>query len=1244
MKKDFKYREIPYNYTSFSDKEIVLKYFDQETWDIVDQLRHQRVTGRSAKLLFEIYGDLFIIDRNPYIYNDFYDNKAKRKRIHDLHKERLSIINNSSSDDISSDLVKKLVEKTRKVVDDFFNDFEAEKKRRKKIQSKLMESTKAYNIRFSALDKVSHATDATDWRVEYAQVIVYPDSIKEMKGLVKAAKQLGLKIIPRGAGTGLTGGAIPVVKNTMIINTEKLMKIYDIHKETTDEGLEIPVIDLEAGVVTQTAMDYAINNNLIFATDPTSNWACTIGGNIAENSGGKKAVIWGTAIDNIYSFNIINAEAKMLEVKRRNHPYRKILPDDDVIYDVYEVGKKDKTKIKTIELKGTDVRKKGLGKDITNKALGGVPGIQKEGGDGIIVSAKFVLYEPFKSRETVCLEFYGNNMINASKAIVDIKTQFDNKEPVYLTALEHFDDKYIEAITYRNKSGRTESPKAVLLIDVESNEKDLLNSYTNTMIDNVKKYNTEAFIAVDDFSREAFWKDRKKLSAIAKHTNAFKMNEDVVITVDKLPTFSDYVDHQNLERDLKTNILIIDDANDYLQKMDIPEDDSFLKTKIENFKDYSQKIKATYEAYLTHLDHPAREIFSGDSSFANENRSLFDLYQEGELTINFNEDIITHFKHGFYGYDEILEDFDENVKERLNKKVVIATHMHAGDGNIHVNIPVHSSDYHMMKEAEETAASIFKKTLDLDGVISGEHGIGLTKLSFLDDDILEAYAKYKEEADPDDLFNPMKLRANFPMSRVYTPSFNLLELEAFILKAADLEELSTSIAPCLRCGKCKPVCNTHYPQATMFYNPRNKIQGVGLIIEAVLYDAQTTGDLSFRHFDKLTDISDHCTLCHKCETPCPVNIDFGKVTLDIRKILVDRKKHKFKFLTWFTLQYLNSRGYLKNLFLRLGFLRFGFMGQKIAYLLNKPFSKITKKVAPKTALMFEAKFPDAGKPSLREHLNLNEPNHFYTFQQKGKEIKKTVFYFPGCGSERMFPEISMATIALLYHSGVQVIIPPEFLCCGFPMLANGRTEMAEMKSHSNRVIFHKINDAMGYLDISDVIISCGTCYEQLDSYDLSNIFEGTRLIEINEFVKDENLYEFNKAEKPLLYHEPCHSPMKKYGHDQTFQTFFDTKPNTTPNCCGDGGTLALSTPDISSQLRQRKTHLLTEYSPIENKKAEVLTTCPSCVQGLSKIENGINIKGKHLAVYLCEQLFGKNWQKDFLNHVKENEGLDRVLL
>ncbi|MFA5520081.1 MAG: DUF3683 domain-containing protein, partial [Spirochaetota bacterium] len=184
MKKIFEYREIPYNYTSFSDKEIILKYFDAETWELLDGLRTQRVTGRSARLIFEMIGDIFIIDRNPYIFNDYLEDHKKQKRLKKLHKIRFESIENKTSNEKLIEFLKTF----RKIDSDFFDKFKNEKKRRAKILRTLSFVTSKNNISFAAFEKVSHVTDATDWRVEYPEVVVFPDRLSEILKLIKAAK------------------------------------------------------------------------------------------------------------------------------------------------------------------------------------------------------------------------------------------------------------------------------------------------------------------------------------------------------------------------------------------------------------------------------------------------------------------------------------------------------------------------------------------------------------------------------------------------------------------------------------------------------------------------------------------------------------------------------------------------------------------------------------------------------------------------------------------------------------------------------------------------------------------------------------------------------------------------------------------------------------------------------------------------------------------------------------------------
>jgi FAD/FMN-containing dehydrogenase/Fe-S oxidoreductase len=1235
MKKDFKYREIPYNYTSFSDKEIIIKYFDEETWDLLNELRNKRVTGRSSKLFFEILGDFFIIDRNPYIFDDFLDNPFKISKLKKLHKTRIAVIEQGTD----SPLVLKLIEKTKEAEIVFLKKFREEKKRRKKISSALQSATNIKNIHFSAFHKVSHVTDASDWRVEYPEVVVYPSSIYEIPDIIKIAKNLNLKIIPRGGGTGLTGGAIPVHKHTLVINLEKLRTIGDV-EIVNDNGIEIPIIETEAGVITDTITEHCEKEGYVFATDPTSAWASTIGGNIAENCGGKKCVMWGTAIDNIYSFKIINSKGEIIEVQRRNHPHRKILPNDVVIFDIYFLRKKKERKlIKSITLNGTDIRKKGVGKDITNKALGGVPGIQKEGGDGIIVSAKFILYKPFLYCRTICLEFFGNNLINASKAIVDILTFSENNKTAYLTALEHFDEKYVDAINYRNKSERMEFPKAVLLVDIESNNEVSLESYSLKLIEMVKQYNTEGFIALTPAMRESFWNDRKKLGAISRHTNAFKLNEDVVIPIDSLPSFADFIEKQNILKEMKNGSELIKDIEQFLDSLN--DKDEFVQNKISHYRNHIKNFKDGLDLFTENIDKPASEIFKNNEKLTGESRSIFEVIREKILDIDIKKNIIDNFAHSFYGYSEHISKFNEAANDRITRKIIIATHMHAGDGNIHVNIPVHSNDYSMMREAEETASMIMKKTVEFGGVVSGEHGIGLTKLKFIDQSILDKYAEYKKEEDPDDIFNPGKLRSDFPASRIYTPSLNLLEMEAFILEAADLEGLTMSISSCVRCGKCKEVCNTNYPAGGMFYSPRNKILAVSLITEAVLYDVQTSGNLSFKNFKMLQPIADHCTMCHNCLKPCPVDIDFGEVSLNVKKLLMDRKRSKIKPILSLTLFYLKRKGYFINKIFRIVLLKFLFRMQRLGHYINKPFSTITSRVFPFLNNLLKSPYPKSGYITLREVFKFKGNSAFFSFQNKNKPVLKSVIYFPGCGSERMIPEISFAVIALLYNAGIRVILPPEYLCCGYPLLANGRTNLAETRSYENRVIFHRMADTISYMGINDIIVSCGTCLEMLNKYNLENVFSGSSVIDINEFIAIENLYK-TRIDSKILYHNPCHTPLKKLGTEKTFNAIFSTTPEIIPNCCGEGGTMSLSRPDISNTIRTRKTENII-INPRSSRKNSVMTTCPQCVMGLSKIHDGITVKGKSMSVFAAEKFLGKNWKKDFIREIKKTEAIEKII-
>jgi Fe-S oxidoreductase len=180
----------------------------------------------------------------------------------------------------------------------------------------------------------------------------------------------------------------------------------------------------------------------------------------------------------------------------------------------------------------------------------------------------------------------------------------------------------------------------------------------------------------------------------------------------------------------------------------------------------------------------------------------------------------------------------------LRGRVFVALHMHAGDGNVHTNIPVNSDNYEMLQTANKAVDRIMALARSLDGVISGEHGIGITKLDYLTDAEMANFWAYKNKVDPEGRFNRGKLMKGGNLDNAYTPSFNLMGHESLIMEQTAIGEISHDIKDCLRCGKCKPVCSTHVPRANLLYSPRNKILSTSLLIEAFLYEEQTRRGVS----------------------------------------------------------------------------------------------------------------------------------------------------------------------------------------------------------------------------------------------------------------------------------------------------------------------------------------------------------------------------------------------------------------
>ncbi|WP_221901024.1 DUF3683 domain-containing protein, partial [Bathymodiolus platifrons methanotrophic gill symbiont] len=236
-------REIPYNYTSFSDREIVTRLLGEENWQVLNSLREERVTGRSSQMLFEVLGDIWAVQRNPYLEDDLLNNRKRRKSLLDALRHRLSQMEKrrveyEAEGPDRSKRVAQLIEATHQAVNTFEAHFKDTEKLRKKSLTLLSKHTRKDNIRFDGYARVAHVTDATDWRVEYPFVVLYPRNEDEVGHMVRDCIKLGLTIIPRGGGTGYTGGAVPLTPYSAVINTEKLLAIGKVELDSQLAGIE----------------------------------------------------------------------------------------------------------------------------------------------------------------------------------------------------------------------------------------------------------------------------------------------------------------------------------------------------------------------------------------------------------------------------------------------------------------------------------------------------------------------------------------------------------------------------------------------------------------------------------------------------------------------------------------------------------------------------------------------------------------------------------------------------------------------------------------------------------------------------------------------------------------------------------------------------------------------------------------------------------------------------------------------
>lgn len=1074
----------------------------------------------------------------------------------------------------------------------------------KEVVTRLEQVLPATAINTDRYDRIANATDATDLRLELPMLVIAPTTVEQIIAVIRLANEMQFALIPRGGGSGLTGGAVPARKRSVILSSAVLSSISPIDKENA-------TITVQAGALTINTIKAAEQEGFLFSVDPASKTASTIGGNISENAGGPLCFEYGTTIDNLLSYRMVTPTGELIDVHRKDHPRHKINPDETAIFEVKNTAGEV---LKTITIPGEALRKPGLGKDVTNKALCGLPGVQKEGVDGIILDAKFILHEKLKHYKVMVLEFYGRSMDESTHVIGDIVNLRDKfraeGDHVKISALEEFNSKYVQAINYQKKDSTLEgNPISVLIVQFDSNKTDALDSAVQKVIDICNNYkNVSAFTAKDNAEAEVYWEDRHRLSAIAKRTSGFKINEDIVIPLSAVPEFARFLESLNLEymaRAYRTSLKELESL------ATLPEEEARVVAEL---------------AYTT-------RILQGEITTA-------DLSDE-ELNLH-----ATRFLRDFAKENPaIRKELTAIENKRISTCICVASHMHAGDGNCHVNIPVNSNDPKMLAAAEKVAHTVMAKAQELGGEVTGEHGIGITKIAFLTEEKMADIADFKMQVDPRNIFNPAKLTQRTLPVAPFTFSFNHLIQDikqSGLIDKENLISLLTKIQTCTRCGKCKQVCPMRDPSRLMHHHPRNKNMVVGSLIEAIYYTQVNTGKVLPSLLAELRDIFDHCTACGKCEAACPLKIASGEVALTVRGYLEEEGAggHPIKMAA---LSYVAKKPAQR--LVQVG--KMSSLGQG----LQNEFLKIVPEGIKKrlASPMFSGPGPKPMYRNLYETLHLSRGS---LFVPEG-EIKGTLFYFPGCGSSVFYRNISLAGISLMLKAGYAVLVPEKPLCCGYPLLASGAQEaFASNQDNNVRYLRKLVSEAKDKgFSPSRVLTSCGSCRDGMQRHFIEDVFESVGC----EAVMDDAAHflfsvigvpagEKGKcatqseetSHQDIIYHAPCHAEVagvkktdaaKLYAKDLSH--YLGSQVHLSPGCCGESGLGAMTTPHLYNKVRERKSLQLDEDMMKIEKTAPVVVTCPSCYIGLNRImmqkENKRQVL--HALVYMAESFFGEGWQK-----------------
>lgn len=341
-----------------------------------------------------------------------------------------------------------------------------------------------------------YGRDETEKLLFLPHVVVRPRTADEISKILILCNEHKIPVTPRAGGTGLSGGAIPT-KGGVLLSIDRLNEIIEID----EQNLQVVT---ETGVITEVLQDAVKAKGLFYPPDPSSKGSCFIGGNIAENSGGPKAVKYGKVKDYVLNLEVV-------------------LPTGEIIWT------------------GANVLKNSTGYNLTQLMVG------SEGTLGIVTKAVFKLIPYPKQDMLMLIPFHSLESASAAvSAIFRAGYTPSSLEFVEIDALKiaaQFVDSHVVPVD--------DSIAAHLIVEVDGNDPEVLMKDMEGIAIALEGFDIgEIFFAEDSQQKEELWKLRRRAAEAVKSVG-YTVEEDTVVPRAKLPELIHGVKDLGVKYDFK---------------------------------------------------------------------------------------------------------------------------------------------------------------------------------------------------------------------------------------------------------------------------------------------------------------------------------------------------------------------------------------------------------------------------------------------------------------------------------------------------------------------------------------------------------------------------------------------------------------------------------------------------------------------------------------------------------------------